>query len=323
MSEFIPRPELSDERLPTHYPSSGSFWSLFSLLLVMGGGYLLSNALALLLVPLLAGVDLIQMGAISQHPSDYENAWQVLMLTQSIAFAGAFLITPLLYLKWIDRQPLSALNPHPRLSLMPLLAVVVLVVCLVPFNDLMVQWNNSLSVPEPLKWLEFWMRRMEDQLREMTQVLTDFSSPARLLVGFLVIAILPGIGEELVFRGLLQNKLRTLTRNSHVAIWVAAIIFSAIHFQFYGFLPRLLLGALFGYLYFWSGNLWVPILAHFVNNAFTLLMVYLYQQKISDYDAEGSPVASLPLALGSLVITAGILFYLYTYFKNQRLVRHA
>jgi membrane protease YdiL (CAAX protease family) len=202
-----------------------------------------------------------------------------------------------------------------------MLAVVLLVVCLVPFNDLMIQWNNSLSMPEPLKWLEFWMRRMEDQMREMTQVLTDFSSPARLLAGFLVIAVLPGIGEELVFRGLLQNKLQALTRNPHVAIWVAAIIFSAIHFQFYGFLPRMLLGALFGYLYFWSGNLWVPILAHFVNNAFTLLMIYLYQQKISDYDAEASPVASLPLSLGSLVITAGILFYLYTYFKHQRLVR--
>lgn len=323
MSEFIPRPELSDERLPTHHQTSGSFWSLFSFMLIMGGGYLLANALAIGLVPLIAGVDLTQMGAITQHPSDYENAWQVLILTQAIAFVGAFLITPLLYRKWIDRQPLSALNPNPRLSLIPLLAVVFLVVCLIPFNDLIIQWNNSLSLPEPLKWMEFWMKDMEDKMRELTQVLTHFSSPARLLAGFLVIAVLPGIGEELVFRGLLQNKLQALTRNPHVAIWVAAIIFSAIHFQFYGFLPRMLLGALFGYLYVWSGNLWVPILAHFVNNAFTLLMVYLYQQKVSDYDAAGSPVASLPLSLGSLVITAGLLFYLYTYFKHQRLVRHS
>jgi len=323
MSEFIPRPELSDERLPTHHQTSGSFWSLLSFMLIMGGGYLLANALAIGLVPLIAGVDLTQMGAITQHPSDYENAWQVLILTQAIAFMGAFLITPLLYRKWIDRQPLSALNPNPRLPLIPLLAVVFLVVCLIPFNDLIIQWNNSLSLPEPLKWMEFWMKDMEDKMRELTQVLTHFSSPTRLLAGFLVIAVLPGIGEELVFRGLLQNKLQALTRNPHVAIWIAAIIFSAIHFQFYGFLPRMLLGALFGYLYVWSGNLWVPILAHFVNNAFTLLMVYLYQQKISDYDAAGSPVASLPLSLGSLVITAGLLFYLYTYFKHQRLVRHS
>jgi membrane protease YdiL (CAAX protease family) len=323
MSEYIPRPELSDDKLPINHQPSGSLWSLFSFMLVMVGGYILSNALAVGLVPLITGVDVMQMGAISQHPSDYENAWQVLMLTQAIAFAGAFLITPLLYLKWIDRQPLSTLNPNPRLSLMPLLAIIFLVICLVPFNDLIIQWNNSLSMPEPLKWIEFWMRDMEDKMREMTQVLTDFSSPVRLLVGFLVIAVLPGIGEELVFRGLLQNKLQALTRNPHVAIWVAAIIFSAIHFQFYGFLPRMVLGALFGYLYVWSGNLWVPILAHFVNNAFTLLMVYLYQQKISDYDAEGSPVASLPLSMGSLLITVGILFYLYTYFKNQRLVRHS
>ena len=167
------------------------------------------------------------------------------------------------------------------------------------------------------------MKSMEEKAREMTQVLTNFSSTGRLLVAFLVIAVLPGIGEELVFRGLLQNKLLALTRNPHVAIWVSAALFSAVHFQFYGFLPRMLLGAVFGYLYVWSGNLWVPILAHFVNNAFTLLMVYLYQQKISDYDAEGSMGATLPMVLGSVLLTARILFYLYTYFRNQRLVRHS
>jgi membrane protease YdiL (CAAX protease family) len=323
MSEFIPRPELSDERLPINHQSGSGFRALFSFVLVMLGGFLLSNILAIVLVPPILGIDLAQIGAISQNPASYDNAWEVLMLTQVIAFVGSFLITPLLYMKWIDHQSLSNLNPNPHLSLLPLLAVIVLVLCFVPLIDLTNQWNNAISLPESLKWLEFWMKSMEEKAREMTQVLTTFSSLGRLLVAFLVIAVLPGIAEELVFRGLLQNKLLSLTRNPHVAIWVSATVFSAIHFQFYGFLPRMLLGAVFGYLYFWSGNLWLPMLAHFVNNAFTLLMVYLYQQKLSDYDAEGSMGATLPMVLSSVILTAGILFYLYTYFKNQRLVRHS
>jgi membrane protease YdiL (CAAX protease family) len=94
------------------------------------------------------------------------------------------------------------------------------------------------------------------------------------LAAIVILAIVPAIGEELLFRGILQNKIEMLSKNKHIAIWITAFIFSFIHFQFYGFVPRLLLGALFGYLYIWSGNLTIPILAHFINNGFTLLLLY-------------------------------------------------
>jgi membrane protease YdiL (CAAX protease family) len=237
------------------------------------------------------------------------------MLLQALVSFGSFVLTPILYLTWVERRPLSDLNPNKYLSWTALLLVVVLVIAFIPFNDLIIQWNNSVDLPKFLQPVEQWMREKEDSLRELTQLLTGFQGLNQLALGLLVIAIIPAVGEELLFRGLLQNKLLAVTRNVHVSIWLAALVFSAIHLQFLGFFPRMLLGALFGYLYIWSGNLWIPILAHFINNSFTLVMMYLYQQKMSDYNAESDQTISWPLALLSLALVLSILFYLKNYWR--------
>jgi hypothetical protein len=156
---------------------------------------------------------------------------------------------------------------------------------------------------------EDWARTKEDQLRELTNYLTSFSNVGGLLVGLLVIAVLPAIGEELVFRGLGQRLLQRLTNNHHAGIWVAAFLFSFIHLQFYGFFPRLLLGALFGYIYYWSANLWYPIFAHFVNNGFTLIMLYLYQQDATEMNIEDTEAVPPLTAAIALIATVGLLYF--------------
>jgi membrane protease YdiL (CAAX protease family) len=127
-----------------------------------------------------------------------------------------------------------------------------------------------------------------------------------------VIAVLPGIGEELLFRGFLQNLLKRIFKNDHVAIWVAAVLFSAIHFQFYGFIPRMLLGALFGYIYVWSGNLLYPIIAHFVNNCVSLVALYVYQKGLTDIDVESTE--ALPTMY--VIIFSALFVVTLIYFKN-------
>ncbi|MES2731872.1 MAG: CPBP family intramembrane glutamic endopeptidase [Bacteroidota bacterium] len=310
--------ELSEERLPLNTTLGSRFLSFSSFIFFALGGYILSNAISLFLVMGIFGISLLQMAALQQDPAGFDNAWLLLILIQVFAFTGAFLLTPIVYLRWIEHKPLASLNSNRQLSSRTLLAVALLVIAFIPFNDLVIQWNNSISLPKPLAPVEHWMQDMEEKAKILTQILTSFTSPFRLLVGLLVIAVMPAIGEELVFRGLLQNKLQSLTRNTHVSVWVAAILFSAIHLQFYGFIPRMLLGAMFGYLYAWSGSLWLPILAHFVNNSFTILMVYLYQQKLTEYDGENAALVSFPLALVSLAITIGLLYYIKTYYKTHR-----
>jgi zinc transporter ZupT len=114
---------------------------------------------------------------------------------------------------------------------------------------------------------------------------------------------------------LIQHELWRSSSNIHLAIWASAGIFSAIHFQFYGFVPRVLLGALFGYLYYWSGNLLIPIFSHFINNGFIVLMVYLNQNEMTTIDIEDGEAAPFTVVLAGAVISMGLLYYIW---KNHR-----
>jgi len=132
------------------------------------------------------------------------------------------------------------------------------------------------------------------------------------LAGLLVIAVIPALGEEVLFRGVLQNIFQKSFGHTqpHAAIWLAAFVFSAIHLQFYGLVPRMLLGALFGYLYVWSGNLWYPIVAHFANNSITLLAIFLYHQGATDTNIESVEAVAWWAALLSALFT-GLLVYVF------------
>ncbi len=153
----------------------------------------------------------------------------------------------------------------------------------------------------------------------MTRVLTHFHSVGEFVLGFVVIAVVAGFCEELLFRGIIQTELYRGTKNIHVAVWAAAFLFSAIHFQFFGFVPRLLLGALFGYLYYWSGNIFVPMFAHLVNNGFSVIMVYLNQQGIVDIDVESTDaVAPWPAIVVFALLACVLTFYFKRFFDKKR-----
>jgi len=122
----------------------------------------------------------------------------------------------------------------------------------------------------------------------------------------------------LVFRGMLQPQLLRATKNIHVAIWTTAILFSAFHLQFFGFVPRMLLGALFGYLYYWSGNLLMPMFAHFVNNGFSVLMLYLNQKSVIDMDMESTEAAPWPAVIIFTLIAGAMLYYYKKFFDQKR-----
>jgi membrane protease YdiL (CAAX protease family) len=153
-------------------------------------------------------------------------------------------------------------------------------------------------------------------MADLTKYLTQFDTPGYFILSVIIIAIIPGIGEELLFRGFLQNIFRKIIQNDHVAVWLAAFFFSFIHFQFYGFIPRFLLGALFGYLYLWSGNLIIPITAHFLNNFVSLFSLYIYQKGLTDFDAESTE--ALPF---TYILIFSVLFILTLYYFKFNLVK--
>ena len=184
-------------------------------------------------------------------------------------------------------------------------------------NSVVIQWNSNITFPEWMSSFEQFAKNMESQLKEMMEYLTEMNSFGYFLLSLFVIAIVPAIGEELVFRGMLQNLFRLTFKNPHVAIWVTGFIFGAIHMQFYGMVPRMLLGVLFGYLYWWSGNLLVPMIAHFLNNGLSIILLYIHQIGLSNIDVESDDAFPAAYIFIFSVLTIYFLFNFYNYYKNQ------
>jgi uncharacterized protein len=145
------------------------------------------------------------------------------------------------------------------------------------------------------------MKESEAQAMKITEAFLKMETTQDLLINLLVIAVVPAIGEELLFRGVLQRLFQELTKNIHLTVFLSAAIFSAIHMQFYGFLPRMFLGVLFGYMLVWTGNIWVPVLAHFINNGAAVFFAWLASKNEMPFnqDTIGAESGDLAVAIGS------------------------
>ena len=239
--------------------------------------------------------------------SDLTNIITVkrMQLIQSlILFVGSPLLLAFL---WSDK-PLIYLQLKTSNKPSIFLLVTLTMLAALPFINFLTELNRQISLPDSFAPIENWMKATELQLEQITMKMMNVHSITDLIFNLLLVAVLAGLGEELFFRGILQ-KIFGEWRNAILAIWMAAFIFSAIHLQFYGFFPRMLLGAFFGYLLFWSGNLWLPILAHTVNNGLAVLFYYLKFNgvKMPDLDTIGTG-DTLYLAAISFVVTVFLIY---------------
>ncbi|MDD3077745.1 MAG: CPBP family intramembrane metalloprotease [Paludibacter sp.] len=232
---------------------------------------------------------------------------QLMKISQLVESIGLFVIPPLLLAYLWNEKPAEYLYLKATSKATDYLLVIILMIVAIPFINLLGNINQQIALPEFMSGIEQWMKSTEEQLADLTEKIVNVHSLGGLSFNLLVIALVPAIGEELFFRGTIQ-KLFTERGKIHTGIWIAAIIFSTFHMQFYGFIPRMLLGALFGYLLVWGKNLWLPITAHFTNNAFAVIFYYLKYNgvKVPDIDTIGTG-STLWLGIVSGVI-ATILF---------------
>ena len=172
---------------------------------------------------------------------------------------------------------------------------------------------NSELIPLPE-----WARAMEDNTAGVIEALLNTDSVLLVLFNVLIIAVVPAIGEEIIFRGLLQGKIMDSLKNPVAAIWITAFLFSAMHMQFEGFIPRLLLGALLGYLYYWTNNLWVPIIAHFLNNFIQVVAQYMYSNEMSELNIDEMDSVPAWQALISLLLVIGLGWFLWNYNRENK-----
>ena len=210
----------------------------------------------------------VLMGALALLAPEWSNSTGGLLFMQGFQTIVLFGVTALVGV-WITEDKLNPLKQmllNKGLSLKHGLIALFFAVAALPMISLLTEWNKGMELPSFLASMEEMMRQMEESAKEVTDQFLNTSSVGMMFVNLFVIALLPAVGEEMMFRGWLQRVLGKSV-NYHTAIWVSAFVFSAIHFQFYGFIPRMLIGAALGYLYCYTGSLWAPIIAHFTNNA--------------------------------------------------------
>ena len=219
------------------------------------------------------------------NPSDIGS----LKMSQLLLSVGVIVMPPIVLAYFISRNPLNFLCFYKKkINWTDIFIVVIFMIIIIPFINLLGDLNHQLVLPKMFSGIEVWMKTSEEQATLLTEKFLNIRTIQGLLFNILLISVIPAIGEELYFRGALQGVLREW-KGIRTSIWLTAIIFSTIHFQFYGFVPRMLMGAFFGYLLFWSENMWLPIVAHFTNNVIAVVFYYLKFNgvKMPDIDSIG------------------------------------
>lgn len=295
---------------------SGAFAKLMFAGFIVIACFLITLVLGLILAMPVFGMGFMEMlDSLSNiaHPR-YPDLLRYFQIIQSI---GLFVIPSLLLAWFFGGNALKYLHLHKGISWQTALLTAAIMLSAVPVVNLMAHFNAGISLPESFSALEEWMKRTEESAKNITELFLRADNTAALLFNLMLIAVIPAVGEELLFRGVVQRLFSEWTRNRHLGIWIAAIIFSALHMQFYGFLPRTMLGVLFGYLLIWSGRMWIPITAHFVNNAAAVLVYYFIQKNQISQTVEtiGSDSKDWIYAVLSLVF---FLIFIILFYQREK-----
>ena len=243
--------------------------------------------------------------------------WQLkyFQLIQSLGF----FVLPGLFLHWLFSTPTEKyFNIEYKARAIHVIILVVVFIVGTPLINWLVDMNQKVVFPDYMKSLETSLRQTEDSYAQFTGRLLSVNNFGYYLFNLLIIAIIPAIGEELIFRGIFQKFFIEISKNINLSVIITAILFSAIHGQFFGFIPRFLLGVFLGYLMIWGKSVWFPIIAHFINNAVAVTSYYLYSTGAlnTSPDSIGTTNKGGYLVLISIGLTAFLIYFLRNQLKK-------
>ncbi|MEM1321883.1 MAG: CPBP family intramembrane glutamic endopeptidase [Bacteroidota bacterium] len=230
------------------------------------------------------------------------------LIRHSLSFAIPALLTAIFLYRRRWAQVLD-LNRRPRLF--NLAVGCMLMLTAFPLAHLALWLNQQIPLPA-------WAVSIENLTEKAINGLLLAESPLEMLFNVLIIAILPAVGEELIFRGFIQKGLHRIAPNPHWAVWTAAFLFSIFHLQLEGFLPRMALGGLLGYMYYWTRNLWIPIAAHFINNGVQVIGQYFASPEAAQASIENSGQISWGITIISLIFVLGLSTLMINYNRNNQ-----
>ncbi|MCK5782233.1 MAG: CPBP family intramembrane metalloprotease [Flavobacteriales bacterium] len=226
---------------------------------------------------------------------------------------GIFLVPSLLIKYLLDKRSTFHFSSY-SLSFSLVFASIILMFMLKPTVSWFAYINSTVDFSF-LGDIGVYLMDMSILLSEKVSLITQSHSNTELAINLLVIAVIPAISEEFFFRGLVQNYLITISKKPHLSIFISSLIFGMIHFNIQGFLPILFLGLILGYIYYYTQNIWVSIIAHFVNNASLLVFISQNSNNMSEIDFESPSTNSI---IFSVVMSFALMFFIYSVWENRK-----
>ncbi len=250
---------------------------------------------------------------------DNPNTVVLLYFGQVIGVFILFIIPALLFALFWTKKRLHYLGIGTKPTFTTLILGSIGILLALPMINWIAQLNANMHLPEALSGVEQWMKNSEAKAAELTEVFTKGTSVSGLILNLFVVAFMAAVSEELFFRGMTQKVLIECFKNKHIGVWIGAMLFSAFHMQFFGFFPRMLMGAYLGYLYLWSGSLWPGIITHFVNNGMAVFLVWLSNRGVisSDIDKVGADSNQMMLVFISIITVSVSLILIYRTEKKK------
>lgn len=278
--------------------------------------------LILMVLSLIIAIPLFGLDSMLSIPTidelDNPESIRVLKYFQIVQSVGVFIVPPFI-LAWLFHGKIAEyLSLDKRVNIESVFLVLVLSFAASPFVNFIGGLNENMQLPEGLSGVENWMRNAEDKAAELTEAFLKVETIEGLAFNIFMIAILPAIGEELLFRGVIQRIFTNWTKSYHWGIWISALLFSALHLQFYGFVPRMFLGVLFGYLLVLSGSMWLPVIAHFINNGVAVMGMYMIDKELLSPEIE--EIGSTPNSYYIAGISFVLIFAFLLMIKRQNKV---
>lgn len=278
--------------------------------------FLLFVGAGLLVAGIVTSVVLLGTGGVKASPNYEQLIW-----IQGISQLLMFLLPALLF-AWIfeGRATTFFQTGMKKWQALPVLLAILLIIIAIPMIDFLTTWNESLHLPESMSQWEASMRAKQVQSQELMSGFLSLPGVGYMLLNLLMLAAIPAICEEFVFRGVIQKTLVGWFRNPHVAIVVTAAVFSLTHFEMFYFVPRFVLGICLGYIYYYTRTIWASVLAHFTNNAIIVVMYYISASNGLGIDPQHLQIPH-PALFGaiSLILTTIVIFFIAKIgAKNQK-----
>lgn len=228
-----------------------------------------------------------------------------------------FVLPPIVYALLIKENPFKSLGFN-KTTITWLFLGVAMMYAILPLNSVFAEWNANIKFPDSMTDFERLLQDMQERATEIMERFVNVTSIGGLILNLFMIAGLAALGEELLFRSIIQTSLIKVCKNAHIGIIIASAIFSIIHMEFYGLLPRFVLGMLLGYMYYYSRSIWIPIAMHFANNGTIVFLYYLNNIGTTNIDVEGFGKTNIFVLILSIIAMVALFWFTIRLNKKEK-----